>query len=922
MTQNTNITNTNTKNSENTNTISTSPPRAPPITYTAHHGTRWAKEKAAAPPGAFENVDDPAAVGPWIMGETVGKGASGRVKIARHRTTGQLAAVKILPIAPLLSARQGLDGKAREKAAKQRLGVDREITMMKLMDHPHILRIYDVFEDARSLYLVLEYVPGGELFDFLVNRGRLPPREAVVFFRQILAALAYAHAFRIIHRDLKPENILIASLEPPRIKIADWGMAAFAPPALQLETSCGSPHYASPEIVNGDRYEGTATDIWSLGVILYALLTGRLPFDDKDVRALLLKVKAGRYDVPAHIGPAARDLLARMLVVDVHTRITIPEILQHAWLNAPSQDPHAYVPPPPPAPSALARSVSRIDEDLMRGLLVIWGKNASRTALAAELLAPPGEGTLAKAFYFLLKLYRDRTVVEGVEEEGWLGGKQVTKQYTTPAAVSMAVSNPQPVVRTRARPQSTPMPEYAAYHRDRALASPNPNQPVSRRASASPPSQADARAPRSTVSVQPRAAVFRTREMMQSVGEPMVCDSSSPRFRHSTAPAQAAVSPHSVYAQVQRPQSARSQSARPQSVLSQSQDGSPMRVDPLQTQPLPMLRAPRVANQEFQRTVDELTEKVNTLARVKREGKENAGRQSQTQLRDLNQNQAPGNYKRASRASRIQEREKENTGTALGDGEEEFVHVHGAGPSMTNTPRIPFQGQQEPVHAYAPANFVLEVDQEQKDTKEKDGQGQAKKSRRARALTIDLPGTHLRRFALASPNPESPTTPSPAVGEFKGWFANLFNWKAQTCVLCSSTGAPATRAEVTRLLERRGVVVALEDGSVLRCRVDDGAENLKSTRFRVELHASLAAASAAQAGGSRSPLASPTGLGLKHGGAGGAQCVVVLTQEKGAVATFRAVCARLREEWTLDALQSPPGAQYLMETGESGKMFV
>lgn len=303
--------------------VSSSPPRAPPIKYTAPLGTRWAKEMAAAGGnGAFDLPTDPKTIGPWILGECVGKGASGRVKIAKHRDTGQLAAVKILPVTPLVNSRTSLATK-QAKSERQRLGIDKEITMMKLMNHRNIMRLYDVYENDKDLFLVLEYVEGGELFDFLVNRGRLPKHEALVYFKQIIYGLNYAHTFSIIHRDLKPENILIASLSPPLIKIADWGMAAFAPPFFQLETYCGSPHYASPEIVNGEKYQGNATDIWSCGVILYALLTGRLPFDDKNIRILLEKVKSGKYQTPDWIDPLAKNLLERMLVVDVQKRITV-----------------------------------------------------------------------------------------------------------------------------------------------------------------------------------------------------------------------------------------------------------------------------------------------------------------------------------------------------------------------------------------------------------------------------------------------------------------------------------------------------------------------------------------------------------------------------------------------------------------------
>ncbi|KAH7878446.1 kinase-like domain-containing protein [Lentinula edodes] len=310
-----------------------SPPRAPTVKYSAPHGTRWDKEKAAAGGArAFDLPSDPKVLGPWIIGECVGKGASGRVKIAKHRYTNQLAAVKILPRAPLDSSRNSI-ATQEAKSKKHSLGIEREITMMKLMNHPNILRIYDVYEGPKELFLVLEYVEGGELFDYLVNRGRLPEPDAICFFKQIIYGLNYAHTFSIIHRDLKPENILISSLSPPKIKIVDWGMAAFAPPTLQLETSCGSPHYASPEIVNGFKYTGNATDIWSCGVILYALLTGRLPFDDKDVKLLLGKVKLGKYDMPSYIDRSAQDLLSKMLVINVEERITIPEILAHPWLN-------------------------------------------------------------------------------------------------------------------------------------------------------------------------------------------------------------------------------------------------------------------------------------------------------------------------------------------------------------------------------------------------------------------------------------------------------------------------------------------------------------------------------------------------------------------------------------------------------------
>jgi serine/threonine protein kinase len=161
------------------------------------------------------------------------------------------------------------------------------------------------------------------LFDYLVSKGKLNPHEALSYFKQIISGVDYCHKFNICHRDLKPENLLLDGNK--NIKIADFGMAALELDGGKafLETSCGSPHYASPEIVAGKAYHGAASDIWSCGVVLFALLTGRLPFDHEDMAELLKRVKAGKFDMPSGIPPAARDLLSQMLVVDPARRISV-----------------------------------------------------------------------------------------------------------------------------------------------------------------------------------------------------------------------------------------------------------------------------------------------------------------------------------------------------------------------------------------------------------------------------------------------------------------------------------------------------------------------------------------------------------------------------------------------------------------------
>ncbi|KIM86797.1 hypothetical protein PILCRDRAFT_86432 [Piloderma croceum F 1598] len=920
--------------------ITDSPPKAPPIKYTAHLGTRWEKEKAAAEQGAFEHPDDAKYVGPWIIGECVGKGASGRVKIAKHRFTGQLAAVKILPLQPLVNSRASL-ATQQAKSEKQRLGIDREITMMKLMNHPNIMRIYDVYEGEKELYLVLEYVEGGELFDFLVNRGRLPTIEALAYFKQIVYGLNYAHTFSIIHRDLKPENILIHSLNPPLIKIADWGMAAFAPPELQLETSCGSPHYASPEIVNGSKYEGNATDIWSCGVILYALLTGRLPFDDKNVRTLLSKVKVGKYDMPAYVDPLAKNLLARMLVVDVNRRITIPEILSHPWLRA-STPGIIYVPAPPVAELARPlRSAAYIDRDLFESLVVIWGRNADREEIKADLLSPPGSGILAKAFYFLLHIYREQTLKDNgiVDDDNYgIDGKIITKQYTAPPTRSsnqLGVKNASLRVRSSreapAPPSRSPSPRVSAVLPQHVAAVPSssrptspagPRQPKQRPISSPIPTYAlpktiglgpgrlgpdrpsvtrrSSAVPTAIPNLGPRPLFLQGRD--PTVFQPMQYESppktSIVRFpvitpRHSAVPA---LSPQTAPA--------------PTSTTSFHE-------------PMPMLRAPRTANAEFQRTIDDITDKVNMLV-------------------------AHGN------AAHALEAKQDVHG---------YIHVQGQGPSLSNTRNGNRQSQTQGfVHAYTPANFILpesdisdERDRWNKENKDdrkllphpggdrvpmsgglfarRNGTETEKeptkgKEKRSRPPTLDLHGLHPKRSAIGSPNPmASPAMSilaSPVVGEFKGWFSNLFNWKSQTYVLCSTDNIFTTRQETTRLLEQFGVVVALEDADgwgQLRCRVDDildaptGTIAQKQTRFRVELYSAPGNAYSPHPGegttsrlsqqNSVSPHLNPTRYSMNKYMMNGSQCAILLIQEKGAVSAFRAVCRKLREEWTLDALQSP-----------------
>ncbi|KAF7724139.1 hypothetical protein EC973_001264 [Apophysomyces ossiformis] len=242
-----------------------------------------------------------------------------RVKLGIHKYTGERVAIKIIARSKLASSNATIRS------------VQRELAILQLLHHPHLVELRHVLQDSTNVYFVTEYMAGGELFHLLTERGRFPEAEARTLFRQIIDALAWCHAHHIW--DLKPENILLDK-EKKNVKLADFGMAAIQTPDSLLTTSCGSPHYASPEIVRGKSYDGLATDVWSCGAILYALLTGYLPFDDDNMSRLLQRIKSGKFrPLPNWLSSEAKDLIQRMLSVDPTKRITVDAILVHPWLT-------------------------------------------------------------------------------------------------------------------------------------------------------------------------------------------------------------------------------------------------------------------------------------------------------------------------------------------------------------------------------------------------------------------------------------------------------------------------------------------------------------------------------------------------------------------------------------------------------------
>uniref|UniRef100_A0A3Q3VZE4 Protein kinase domain-containing protein n=1 Tax=Mola mola TaxID=94237 RepID=A0A3Q3VZE4_MOLML len=320
-------------------------------------------------------------VGPYRLEKTLGKGQTGLVKLGVHCVTCQKVAIKIVN---------------REKLSESVLmKVEREIAILKLIEHPHVLKLHDVYENKKYLYLVLEHVSGGELFDYLVKKGRLTPKEARKFFRQIISALDFCHSHSICHRDLKPENLLLD--EKNNIRIADFGMASLQVGDSLLETSCGS--------VTGEKYDGRKADAWSCGVILFALLVGALPFDDDNLRNLLEKVKLGVFHMPHFIPPDCQNLLRGMIEVDAAKRLTLEQIQKHSWYLAGKNEPEPEQPVPRKVAVRTLASAEEIDPDVLESMHSL-GCFRDKEKLAKDLLSE--EDNQEKMIYFLLLDRKER----------------------------------------------------------------------------------------------------------------------------------------------------------------------------------------------------------------------------------------------------------------------------------------------------------------------------------------------------------------------------------------------------------------------------------------------------------------------------------------------------------------------------------
>uniref|UniRef100_A0A3Q1G3C9 non-specific serine/threonine protein kinase n=1 Tax=Acanthochromis polyacanthus TaxID=80966 RepID=A0A3Q1G3C9_9TELE len=258
---------------------------------------------------ATTTSDEQPHIGNYRLLKTIGKGNFAKVKLARHVLTGKEVDLCVICISQLF----------------------REVRIMKMLNHPNIVKLFEVIETEKTLYLVMEYASGGEVFDYLVAHGRMKEKEARAKFRQIVSAVQYCHQKCIVHRDLKAENLLLDA--DMNIKIADFGFSNEFTLGNKLDTFCGSPPYAAPELFQGKKYDGPEVDVWSLGVILYTLVSGSLPFDGQNLKELRERVLRGKYRIPFYMSTDCENLLKKFLILNPSKRGSLEQIMRDRWMN-------------------------------------------------------------------------------------------------------------------------------------------------------------------------------------------------------------------------------------------------------------------------------------------------------------------------------------------------------------------------------------------------------------------------------------------------------------------------------------------------------------------------------------------------------------------------------------------------------------
>ena len=268
----------------------------------------------------FSERENP--IGDYLLNEEIGSGGFAKVVQGIHIPTGEKVAVKIMDKAQIFSEPLNLNR------------IQREIAILKIVRHKNIIKLYELMETPNKIYLVMEYCNGGELFDYIVSKQHLTERQACRFFQEIINSIEYLHSLNIVHRDLKPENLLLDKINNKiTLKLIDFGISNCYSPEKLLNTPCGTASYAPPEMHRGEEYYGLLSDVWSAGVVLYAMAFGYLPFCEDDEDTNINNIIEGNYEIPEEASPELADLLIHLLDINPLTRYDLEQIKQHPWFN-------------------------------------------------------------------------------------------------------------------------------------------------------------------------------------------------------------------------------------------------------------------------------------------------------------------------------------------------------------------------------------------------------------------------------------------------------------------------------------------------------------------------------------------------------------------------------------------------------------
>nr|XP_058935040.1 serine/threonine-protein kinase MARK2-like [Kogia breviceps] len=285
-------------------------------------------------------ADKEAHIDDYEILHTIGEGSFAKVKLARHILTGRQVAVKVIK-------------KRRRSFSTFQQRLFREVHSMKALNHPNIVKLLGVIDTEETMFLIMEYLSGGDMYTYLNIHGRMTEAQARGPFQQLVSALQHCHQRGIVHRDLKPPNLLFDA--NMNIKLTDFGFSNKCDDSRKLDTFCGTVAYAAPELLLGQRYSGPAADVWSLGVVFYNMVTGSSPFVGKDVQELRKQILKGQYPIPNYLSVEIRSLLQKMISLKPSDRGTLPDLMKHPWVNMGQKKPLQ-----PPCEEDLEVTVRRI----------------------------------------------------------------------------------------------------------------------------------------------------------------------------------------------------------------------------------------------------------------------------------------------------------------------------------------------------------------------------------------------------------------------------------------------------------------------------------------------------------------------------------------------------------------------------------